>query len=77
MAGLDAPREREAAVRGSDVDLAPKNRWVVLTIVLAAVFMQLLDTTITTVAIPSIQSSLNTTFGQVQLVLAGYSLAFA
>jgi EmrB/QacA subfamily drug resistance transporter len=49
----------------------------VLAIVLAAVFMQLLDTTVTTVAVPSIQASLHTTFGEVQLVLAGYSLAFA
>jgi MFS family permease len=53
------------------------NRWLVLGIVLTAVFMQLLDVTITTVAVPSIQSSLHTTFGEVQLVLAGYSLAFA
>jgi EmrB/QacA subfamily drug resistance transporter len=53
------------------------NRWLVLAIVLAAVFMQLLDTTVTTVAVPSIQQSLHTTFGEVQLVLAGYSLAFA
>jgi len=53
------------------------NRWLVLAIVLTAVFMQLLDVTITTVAVPSIQSSLRTTFGEVQLVLAGYSLAFA
>jgi MFS family permease len=49
----------------------------VLVIVLTAVFMQLLDVTVTTVAIPSIQRSLHTTFGEVQLVLAGYSLAFA
>ena len=53
------------------------NRWLVLVIVLTAVFMQLLDVTVTTVAIPSIQRSLHTTFGEVQLVLAGYSLAFA
>ncbi len=62
---------------GRDAGAPAGNRWLVLAIVLAAVFMQLLDTTITTVAVPSIQSSLNTTFGEVQLVLAGYSLAFA
>jgi EmrB/QacA subfamily drug resistance transporter len=39
--------------------------------------MQLLDTTVTTVAVPSIQAALHATFGEVQLVLAGYSLAFA
>ena len=53
------------------------NRWLVLAIVLTAVFMQLLDVTVTTVAVPSIQRSLHATFGEVQLVLAGYSLAFA
>jgi hypothetical protein len=60
-----------------DAGVVAANRWLVLAIVLAAVFMQLLDTTITTVAVPSIQQSLHTTFGEVQLVLAGYSLAFA
>ncbi|HEY5985155.1 MAG TPA: MFS transporter [Streptosporangiaceae bacterium] len=70
----------EATVKASaarDAGAPTGNRWLVLAIVLAAVFMQLLDTTITTVAVPSIQSSLDTTFGEVQLVLAGYSLAFA
>jgi EmrB/QacA subfamily drug resistance transporter len=65
------------AVAGRNAFEAAANRWLVLGIVLTAVFMQLLDTTITTVAVPSIQSSLHTTFGEVQLVLAGYSLAFA
>jgi EmrB/QacA subfamily drug resistance transporter len=69
-------RHRHRAANG-DADGAAANRWLVLAIVLAAVFMQLLDTTITTVAVPSIQASLHTTFGEVQLVLAGYSLAFA
>jgi EmrB/QacA subfamily drug resistance transporter len=39
--------------------------------------MQLLDTTIVTVAIPNIQNDLGASFGEVQLVLAGYSLSFA
>src|SRR5215472_8362143 len=68
-------RHRPRAVNGDAGGGA--NRWLVLAIVLTAVFMQLLDVTITTVAVPSIQSSLHTTFGEVQLVLAGYSLAFA
>jgi EmrB/QacA subfamily drug resistance transporter len=48
-----------------------------LAILLSAVFMQLLDTTITMVAIPSIQSDLDASFADVQLVVALYSLAFA
>jgi len=51
--------------------------WLVLAIILTAVFMQLLDTTITMVGVPSIQSSLHSTFGEIQLVVAGYMLAFA
>ncbi|HVU92687.1 MAG TPA: MFS transporter, partial [Jatrophihabitans sp.] len=54
-----------------------RRRWLALIVVLSAVFMQLLDTTIVTVAIPSIQDDLGTSFGMVQLVLAGYSLTFA
>ena len=73
-------RERLASAGAGVVQKAKEvaaNRWLILIIVLSAVFMQLLDTTITTVAVPSIQSSLRATFGEVQLVLAGYSLAFA
>jgi EmrB/QacA subfamily drug resistance transporter len=54
-----------------------RGRWLALAVVLSAVFMQLLDTTIVTVAVPSIQADLDTSFGMVQLVLAGYSLTFA
>src|SRR5215469_2816083 len=53
------------------------NPWAVLAIILTAVFMQLLDTTITMVGVPSIQSSLHSSFGEIQLVVAGYMLAFA
>jgi len=53
------------------------NRWLVLAIILTAVFMQLLDTTITMVGMPSIQASLNSSYGEIQLVVAGYMLAFA
>jgi EmrB/QacA subfamily drug resistance transporter len=53
------------------------NPWLVLVIILTAVFMQLLDTTITMVGVPSIQNSLHSSFGEIQLVVAGYMLAFA
>ena len=53
------------------------NRWLVLAIILTAVFMQLLDTTITMVGVPSIQGSLHSSYGEIQLVVAGYMLAFA
>jgi EmrB/QacA subfamily drug resistance transporter len=45
--------------------------------VLTAAFMVLLDISIVNVAIPSIQQNLHASFGEVQLVLAGYALAYA
>jgi EmrB/QacA subfamily drug resistance transporter len=52
-------------------------RWVVLAVTLSAIFMQMLDTTITMVALPSLQSDLGASFAEIQLVVAVYSLAFA
>lgn len=70
-----------SAARGAGASDHPaeevKGRWFVLVIALTAVFMQLLDTTITTVAVPSMQTKLGASSAEIQLVLAGYSLAFA
>jgi len=55
----------------------PGGQRLALVIILSAVFMQLLDTTITMVAVPSIQSGLKASYGEVQLVVALYMLAFA
>lgn len=65
---------KAAASAGSRGTVSP---WAVLAIILTAVFMQLLDTTITMVGVPSIQASLHSSFGEIQLVVAGYMLAFA
>jgi len=69
MAALTGPQVQQRTRGG--------NRWLVLAVILTAVFMQLLDTTITMVGVPSIQSSLNSSYGEIQLVVAGYMLAFA
>ncbi|GAA1714275.1 MFS transporter [Fodinicola feengrottensis] len=52
-------------------------RWVALVVVLVASFMQLLDGTITNVAIPLIKRDLQATDAQIQFVLAAYLLAYA
>ena len=65
--GAAPPAEQESDPR----------RWIALGVVLTAAFMVLLDISIVNVAIPSIQRDLNASFGQVQLVLAGYQLAYA
>ncbi len=51
-------------------------RWRILGVSLAIAFMALLDVTIVNVAIPSIQSGLDTTPATVQWVVSGYALAF-
>lgn len=56
---------------------AERHPFLVLAIVLTAVFVQLLDVSIVNVAIPSIQTDIGASFAEVQLVLAGYQLAFA
>lgn len=53
------------------------NPWTVLAIVIAGVFMLLVDVSIVNVAIPSIRRALEASTGQIQLISAGYQLAFA
>jgi EmrB/QacA subfamily drug resistance transporter len=52
-------------------------RWLALTVILIASFMDLLDNTIVNVAIPSIQRNLHAAYAQIQWIVAGYALAFA
>ncbi len=54
-----------------------RHPYLVLAIVLTAVFVNLLDVSIVNVAIPSIQQDIGASFAEVQLVLASYQLAFA
>src|SRR5213080_5024187 len=58
-------------------DGADPRRWLTLIILLLAAFMNLLDVSIVNVAIPSIQRDLHASYAEIQLVLAGYQLAFA
>ncbi|MGH9072994.1 MAG: DHA2 family efflux MFS transporter permease subunit [Acidimicrobiales bacterium] len=53
------------------------HRYLMLPVILAATFMQLIDVSIVNVAIPSIQSNLTASFAAIELVVAGYQLAFA
>src|SRR5262249_53920099 len=52
-------------------------RWLGLAVVLAAAFLGVLDFFIVNVSIPAIQASVQASFAQVQLVIAGYGLAYA
>ena len=66
-----APAPTGAGARGE------RHPFLVLAIVLTAVFVQLLDVSIVNVAIPSIQHDIGASFASIQLVLAGYQLSFA
>lgn len=52
-------------------------RWVVLGVVLLALFMDLADATIVNIVLPRLQSSLGAEYSAAQWILAGYSLTFA
>jgi EmrB/QacA subfamily drug resistance transporter len=75
--GAQAPSAGPPQNTLSESGLPTAGRWLVLVVVLSAIFMQLLDTTITMVALPSLQSDLNATYADIQLVVAIYTLAFA
>ncbi|GAA3086221.1 MFS transporter [Pseudonocardia yunnanensis] len=51
-------------------------RWKALSVTLVAGFMSLLDVSIVSVALPSLQRDLGTTPAQVQWVVSGYALTF-
>lgn len=52
-------------------------RWVALTTLLIAAFMNLVDITIVNVALPVLQTSFGASTSQIQWVVAGYILAFS
>jgi EmrB/QacA subfamily drug resistance transporter len=54
-----------------------KQRTIALVIVALAFVMDLLDTTIVNIAIPSIQTELGASYAAIQWITAGYALAFA
>jgi EmrB/QacA subfamily drug resistance transporter len=54
-----------------------KFRWLAVSVLLVASFMDLLDTTIVNVALPSIQEELNATSSQLVWIVSGYVLSFA
>jgi len=56
---------------------ATARRWYALAVMLSAVFLASFDFNVVTIAIPSIQSSLGTSFSEMQLIVAGYALSFA
>lgn len=56
--------------------LPPDERRRAFAVILAAGFMTLLDVSIVNIALPSVEASLNANATHIQLIVAGYSLAF-
>ncbi len=57
--------------------LTGRGRTIATLVVLLAFFMDILDSTIVNVAIPSIRTSLDASYSGIQWIIAGYQLAFA
>jgi EmrB/QacA subfamily drug resistance transporter len=62
--------------RTPGTDAPDPNRWKALSVTLVAGFMSLLDVSIVSVALPSIQRGLGTDPASVQWVVSGYALTF-
>jgi EmrB/QacA subfamily drug resistance transporter len=67
----------ELSARQHSENLTSRYRKIALAVVALAFVMDLLDSTIVNIAIPSIQSNLGATYTTIQWLVAGYSLAFA
>src|SRR4051794_2579406 len=61
----------------TDLRAPDPRRWITLVIVLMAVLIAALDTTVLNVAIPTILRDFDTTLPKLQWVITGYSLTFA
>nr|BBH86908.1 hypothetical protein KTC_16590 [Thermosporothrix sp. COM3] len=62
---------------GEGAQILDPRRWLMLVVVLCASLMSTIDEFIVNVAIPSIERELHTSFAEMQLVVAGYTLVYA
>jgi EmrB/QacA subfamily drug resistance transporter len=62
--------------QGKEAVTADRNRWIALLVCCSALFMTLLDVSITNVALPSISDSTDAGPAQLQWIVSGYTLAF-
>ena len=60
----------------SPVSVTPKRAWLALAVLLAGMFMALLDTTIVNVALPTIRDSLSASEATLSWIIAGYALSY-
>ena len=78
MSTPDQPASRRDGRRAArDARTESTSVGLTLAIIMTATFVQLIDVSIVNVAIPSIQRELHASSAEIQLVVAGYLLAFA
>lgn len=77
MAEMTRDRTHVVVVAGEAVDIPSQRGWLGLGALLGATFLGNVDVAIANVAGPSIRSGLHATGGQLELVVSGYTLAFA
>lgn len=73
----DSSEPETAAADSGRAHQRRQHPYIVLAVVLTATFMQLVDVSIVNVAVKSIQVDIGASFANIQLILAGYQLAFA
>ncbi|MGV9315458.1 MFS transporter [Streptomyces sp. NPDC003691] len=73
-ADRSAPADHTGPAAGAEAD---RRRWIALAVIMTAAFMDLVDVTIVNIAIPSIERTIDASFGAIQWITAGYALAFA
>ncbi|MFD8080445.1 MFS transporter [Kitasatospora sp. NPDC059722] len=71
------PAEPETALPAPDAAAQTRRNNQMLVVLLGAVFMALLDSTIVNVATPTIRTDLGTTGSALQLIVSGYTIAYA
>ena len=60
----------------SPVVVTPRRAWIALVVLLAGMFMSLLDTTIVNVALPTIRDGIDASEATLSWIISGYALAF-
>lgn len=77
--GTTPERTTPAGTAGPDTPstpTVPRSAWLALAVLLAGMFMSLLDATVVNVALPSIRTSLDASESTLSWIISGYALAF-
>ncbi|MCW2849768.1 MAG: Arabinose efflux permease [Marmoricola sp.] len=70
------PSEPDPGETATALQAADRNRWIALLVCCSALFMTLLDVSITNVALPSISDATHAGPSQLQWIVSGYTLSF-